>query len=95
MGIGLWSNVRTGAARVLRNRVVSTYGTWIREPTTAVTVTRAIDIAALAQVHFWDALIIACAEQVDATALYSEDLNDGQIIAGVKIVNPLLGTRAV
>jgi predicted nucleic acid-binding protein len=65
------------------------------EPTTAGTVTRAIDIAALARVHFWDALIVACAEQADATALYSEDFNEGQIIAGVKIVNPLLGTRAV
>ena len=59
-----------------------------REPTTAGTVTRAIDIAAMAQIHFWDALIVASAEQADATHLYSEDLNAGQTIAGVKIVNP-------
>ena len=37
--------------------------------------TRAIDIAAMAQIQFWDALIVASAEQADATHLYSEDLN--------------------
>ena len=45
--------------------------------------------AALAQIQFWDALIVAAAEQADASRLYSEDLNPGQTIAGVKIVNPL------
>jgi predicted nucleic acid-binding protein len=71
---------------------VSTYGAWIREPTTAKTVTRAIDIAGMAQIQFWDALIVACAEDAQATQLYSEDLNSGQSIAGVKIVNPLVST---
>jgi predicted nucleic acid-binding protein len=70
--------------------VVSSYGAWVLEPTTPVTVTRVIDIAALAQIQFWDALIVASAEQADATHLDSEDLNSGQTIAGVKIVNPLV-----
>jgi predicted nucleic acid-binding protein len=52
-------------------------------------VKRAIDIAAMAQIQFWDALIVASAEQADATRLYSDDLNTGQAIAGIKIVNPL------
>jgi predicted nucleic acid-binding protein len=30
------------------------------------------------------------AEQAGAAQLYSEDLNSGQTIAGVKIVNPLM-----
>jgi len=70
--------------------VVSSYGAWVREPTTPATVTRAIDIAAMAQLAFWDALIVASAEQAEATHLYSEDLNTGQIVAGVTIVNPLI-----
>jgi predicted nucleic acid-binding protein len=63
---------------------------WIREPTTAETVTRAADIAEMAQISFWDALIVASAEQAGASQLYSEDLNAGQTIAGIEIINPLI-----
>jgi predicted nucleic acid-binding protein len=69
--------------------VVSSYGAWVREATTAETVTRAIDVATLAQISFWDALIVASAEQAQAIQIYSEDLNAGQAIAGIKFVNPL------
>lgn len=79
-------------ARSTAREVVGTYGAWVHEPTTPDTVTRAIDIADLAQISFWDALIVASAEQAAATAIYSEDLNAGQSIAGIKIVNPLLAT---
>ena len=76
-------------ARSIAREVISSYGTWIRESTTAGTVLRASDISDLAQISFWDALIVASAEQSGATQLYSEDLNKGQSIAGVKVVNPL------
>jgi predicted nucleic acid-binding protein len=79
----------TPLAHMSAREVVSSYGAWIREPTTADTVTRAIDVAALAQISFWDALIVASAEQAQATQIYSEDLNAGQTIAGIKIINPL------
>jgi hypothetical protein len=32
---------------------------------------------------------VAAAEEVDAEEFLSKDLNDGQAIAGIKIVNPL------
>jgi predicted nucleic acid-binding protein len=35
-------------------------------------------------------MILAAAEQNQATRLFSEDLKHGDVIAGVKIVNPLL-----
>ena len=79
----------TPVAHMSACEVVSSYGAWIREPTTADTVTRAIDVAALAQISFWDALIVASAEQAHATQIYSEDLNPGQTIAGIRIINPL------
>jgi predicted nucleic acid-binding protein len=79
----------TPLAHMSAREVVSSYGAWIREPTTADTVTRAIDLAALAQISFWDALIVASAEQAQAAQIYSEDLNAGQTIAGIKIFNPL------
>lgn len=83
---------RTLATRVARStarEVVAVYSAWVREPTTAETVLRAADIAELAQLSFWDALIVAAAEQVGASRLLSEDLSDEQAIAGIEIVNPL------
>ena len=88
--VNVTKKLATPIAHSTAREVVSSYGAWVLEPTTPVTVTRAIDIAALAQIQFWDALIVASAEQADATHLYSEDLNTGQTIAGVKIVNPLV-----
>jgi predicted nucleic acid-binding protein len=80
----------TRVARSTAREVVNTYSAWVREPTTPETVLRATDIAELAQISFWDALIVAAAEQAGAAQLLSEDLSDGQAIAGIKVVNPLL-----
>jgi predicted nucleic acid-binding protein len=88
--VNVTKKLATPVAHSTAREVVSSYGAWVLQPTTPVTVTRAIDIAAMAQIQFWDALIVASAEQADATHLYSEDLNTGQTIAGVKIVNPLV-----
>lgn len=41
-----------------------------------------------ARISFWDALLIAAARRLGATVLLTEDLNDGQTIAGVEIRNP-------
>ncbi len=40
------------------------------------------------QISFWDALILIAAVHSGAENLYTEDLNHGQIIAGIKIINP-------
>lgn len=48
----------------------------------------AIDVSLLNKISYWDALIIASAETAKCTALITEDLNAGQIIRGVKIINP-------
>jgi predicted nucleic acid-binding protein len=80
----------TPVSRSTAREVVESYGAWVREPTTPETVARAIDLAEMAQMMFWDALIVASAEEAQATQIYSEDLNAGQRIAGVMIVNPLV-----
>lgn len=49
----------------------------------------AIDCSILNQLSFWDSLIIAAAESVKCTEIWSEDLNAGQMIKGIRIVNPL------
>jgi predicted nucleic acid-binding protein len=38
----------------------------------------------------WDSLIVAAAAEARCTSLYTEDLKHGQIVDGVRIVNPFL-----
>jgi predicted nucleic acid-binding protein len=83
----------TPLARSVAREVVDAYGTWIRSPTTAPTVLRAIDLAVMANLSFWDALIVAAAEEASAGEILSEDLNAGQAIVGIRITNPVLVSR--
>lgn len=48
----------------------------------------AIDISINNKISFWDSLIVSAAQDSGCVIVYSEDLNDGQIINGVKILNP-------
>lgn len=50
----------------------------------------AIDCSIINQLSFWDALIVVSAESARCEKLWTEDLNDGQLIRGVRIENPLL-----
>jgi predicted nucleic acid-binding protein len=49
----------------------------------------AIDCAIINRLAFWDALIVASAESAGCGILWTEDLNPGQVIRGVRIENPL------
>jgi predicted nucleic acid-binding protein len=49
----------------------------------------AVDCAIINRVSFWDALIVVSAESAHCEILWTEDLNHGQVIRGVRIENPL------
>lgn len=49
---------------------------------------QAIDLSASCRLSFWDALIVTAAKNSNCDEIWTEDLNHGQVIAGVKIVNP-------
>jgi predicted nucleic acid-binding protein len=51
----------------------------------------AVGLADQAQLSFWDALVVVAAARTGAAVLYTEDLNDGQEILGVRICNPFAG----
>ncbi|MCU0361712.1 MAG: PIN domain-containing protein [Bacteroidia bacterium] len=56
-----------------------------------ITIYKACEISAQYGFSFYDSLIIASALECDCAILYSEDLNDGQVIEGrLKIVNPFV-----
>lgn len=81
--------LQTPVARARAREVIGAYAPWVTHPTTPETILRASELSETARIDFWDALIVAAAEQSGAETLYSEDLNDGQVIAGVRVVNPL------
>ena len=56
--------------------------------TTPAEIAVAFRIEDEARIGFWDALICAAALETGAEQILSEDLNGGQKIAGIRIVNP-------
>ncbi|HEY1220262.1 MAG: PIN domain-containing protein [Bryobacteraceae bacterium] len=48
----------------------------------------AVGLADQAKLSFWDALVVVAAARTGAAVLYTEDMNDGQEILGVRIRNP-------
>ena len=40
------------------------------------------------QISFWDAMIVRSAAELGCSTLWTEDLNDGQLIEGVRVANP-------
>jgi len=52
---------------------------------------QAIDLQEKFKFSFWDSLIIQAAVRSQAKILLSEDLPDGQVVMGTKILNPFTG----
>jgi predicted nucleic acid-binding protein len=50
----------------------------------------AIDLSVLNSISFWDSLLLAAAVAANCGELLTEDLQHGQTIAGVRIVDPFL-----
>jgi predicted nucleic acid-binding protein len=50
----------------------------------------AIDLSILRRMSLWDALIVHCARRSGCSELLTEDLQHGQVIDGLRIVNPFL-----
>jgi predicted nucleic acid-binding protein len=55
----------------------------------------AIDCSILNRISFWDGLILAAARKASCGVLWTEDLNDGQVIQGVRIENPFLRAKKI
>jgi predicted nucleic acid-binding protein len=54
----------------------------------------AIDLSVDSRISFWDALIVVAAANSGAKLLYTEDLQHGQVLLGVEIVNPFRAKRS-
>lgn len=64
------------------------FAAWTAFAPTAKDILAAIDLHAQAKISFWDAMIVVAAEASDCGVLWTEDLNDGQVLRGVRIQDP-------
>ncbi|MBS1849083.1 MAG: PIN domain-containing protein [Actinobacteria bacterium] len=67
---------------------VSILGRWPTHVPTADDVIAASSISETAQLSFWDAMVVRSAVVLGCTTLWTEVLNDGQVVEGVRVVNP-------
>lgn len=76
-------------ADIARRKVEILANFYVVEPNLA-DVLAAIDMHRLHQLSIWDTLILRAAKQSGCGVLLTEDLQHGQVIDGVRIVNPFL-----
>ena len=75
-------------ARCAVMRYVDSY---IVAPTTEAVLVAALDLAAEHQFSIFDAIIVSAAAEAGCRALISEDMQDGFVWRGVRIVTPFVG----
>lgn len=61
---------------------------------TADDVLAAIALHKQAKVSFWDAMVVQAAAESGCDTLWTEDLNDGQVLRGVRLRDPFAADRA-
>jgi predicted nucleic acid-binding protein len=59
-------------------------------PLTVETHMRSLELSQKYKLSIWDSLIVTAALEARCTILYTEDLQHGQTIEGLRIVNPFL-----
>ncbi len=70
---------------------IRVFSRWTTHAPMAHDVIAASEIAEEQQLSFWDAMILRSAGELGCAKLWTEDMNAGQRIRGVEIVNPFVG----
>jgi len=86
--------VRRPLAHEVARRRVLNLSQWPVHSPTSLDVLEAIDLHSDRRISFWDAMIVVSAKRLKCGILWSEDLNDGQVIEGVTVRNPFAGQAA-
>ena len=70
------------------SQIISDFGLWrIHQPQTE-DILSAIQLQQRYQLSFWDSMIVHSASQLGCTTIWTEDLNEGQLIGGCLIQSP-------
>jgi len=91
--VNVTRKIASPVPRASARNIVSQYTSWCVE-TTPAEISAAFRIEDEARIGFWDALIVASALKGGAARIISEDFNQGQMIAGVRIENPFGSSRS-
>ncbi len=70
--------------------VIENYLAWQVENLPPDSILMASEISERHQLSFWDALIITAARHARVKKIVTEDLNNGQTIEGIQVVNPFI-----
>jgi predicted nucleic acid-binding protein len=90
--VNVTRKIPTPLSKASARLVVNSYFIWCTE-TSSSEISTAFRIEDESGIGFWDALIISSAAKSGAARILSEDLNDGQRIAGIRIENPFVNVR--
>lgn len=74
--------------RQTAREVIAAYAAWVTQPVDAELILDATVAEETHRLSFWDAMIVEAARRAGAVRVYTEDLNHGQVINGVRIENP-------
>jgi predicted nucleic acid-binding protein len=77
-------------SKSVAREVVRHYAEWVHSTVTPATVVRGSEISEAWKLSFWNGMILAAAQQDGATELLTEDLQHGQTVAGIRVINPFI-----
>lgn len=86
--VTLTTKIPSPLERPIVRRIVKNYANWelvINDPTIII---QASEIEETHKLSFWDALIISAAYSRNIDTILTEDLNHGQYVEGILIINP-------
>ncbi len=80
--------IRKPVAPELAVALMDQYRVFPTVPTDYPLIVSAVELSLRYGISYWDGAIVAAAEVLEATTLYTEDLNHGQQYGRVRAVNP-------
>lgn len=83
------STVKLGADPLIVKDILRSFERFETVVVTPELIREAIDCGIINRLSFWDALIVVSAESARCEILWTEDLNPGQVIRGVRVENPI------
>ncbi len=96
--LGEFYHAATRKGRVPPLEAAKVIGRWLRifraHPADRVALEQAISITLRYRLQFWDAMMVSTADQAGCRFLLSEDLQDGQTIGRVTVINPFGAANA-
>jgi predicted nucleic acid-binding protein len=67
---------------------------FLTPPTTDAIINRASELARAHRLQLWDGVVCAASSQAGARVLLTEDMQDGRIIDGLRLMNPFAAANA-